>query len=931
MTEGPPGGVSPRRRRNWRDWYIWGLIGGAAAFALGPSLVGARTLISVNFLSYFMPWQAVEGNVAVGHQLCQSDTVDSVMPSIHFIKQQVLSGHLGSWQNLQGGGGPMSALPNTGLLDPLSLPYWILPLRWAPGFVVLLCWAAAIAGTYLFLRRLSVGRPAATVAGFVFATSGFMVMWSNWPQTRTAALVPLLFWAIERVITRARSGDLALLGAIFASMLLGGFPQVTGYALYLGGAYFVVRVLLLHRGPQRLRAAARPAAMAVGGLALGGGLSAVQMLPFLRFYQDSSFGYRQGFSGSGEPFSSLTSVIAPGTNGLCVVPVKGPPATFGGYPIELVAYVGAAALVLALAAAVVRTGRGDENRAVTGFFVVGAVVISALCFGPGWVRTLPDHLPIFNNTVIDRIRSVMGFAFAVLAGFGFDRLTAGGGEAGERRFRLVPWSGVIALGAAVVGLFAIRDSHRAAFRGGYLGTWTHAATPAFVLLAISLAAALVAGLVRRGTAAGWANRAAFVVLPVLVVAQGTQFFHTVMPGDSPSSFYPDTPDHQFLEAHVGPDRVASANLTLYPSTGFYYGLRFPTGHQFNDGAWNQLLTSVYKGVMLTPTSSDFGGDISPSTIGRQPILDQMAVKYFAFPPTELDGSVAPLPPAPGSASTAGGPVTCRVPGGPIRGVEVKLAAPLSGSVAHTGPTVDVTVSSGTTTIRSGIYTGSALAPGQVIEIPVAGEDLPLDSPTLVSLSASNAAQPLVLAAAGGGEAVCSPIQPVDDGLKLVFAYPGAVIYQRQSSLPRIRWDSDTVVRTTPQTQLAAMEAGLAANTVLLAAPGPPGSGLPASIQILSDGDRISAEVRAAGSGYLVVGDAMQVPGWSVAVDGRPARMVPADYSMVAVAVPAGTHKVTFTYTAPGEEAGALITGLALLIAAGCVWWDVSRRRSKYLA
>jgi uncharacterized membrane protein YfhO len=127
-----------------------------------------------------------------------------------------------------------------------------------------------------------------------------------------------------------------------------------------------------------------------------------------------------------------------------------------------------------------------------------------------------------------------------------------------------------------------------------------------------------------------------------------------------------------------------------------------------------------------------------------------------------------------------------------------------------------------------------------------------------------------------------------------------------------------------------MRTGLDANTVLLASPGPPGSGLPAAIQILSDGDRISTEVRAAGSGYLVIGDAMQVPGWSVTIDGRPARIIPADYAMVAVAVPAGTHKVTFTYAAPGEEAGAVITCLALLIGAGCVWWDVSRRRRKSL-
>ena len=278
---GEPSGDSPTQPRSWRDWYVLALAAGAAVFCLGPSLVGARTLISVNFLTEFLPWSA-SGNRSVGHQFCQSDTVDSVMPAIAYTRQQVFSGHLGSWQSITAGGGPMSALPNQGLLDPLSLPYWIMPLRWSPAFVALLCWVAAIGGTYLFLRRLSVSRAAATLAGFVFATSGFMVMWTNWPQTRTAALIPALFWATDRIATDAKPRDVVLLAAVIASMLLGGFPEVTGFGLYGAGAYFAVRTLSLDWGAWA--AVAKRVGLAAGGLVLGGALSAVQMLPFAEFY-----------------------------------------------------------------------------------------------------------------------------------------------------------------------------------------------------------------------------------------------------------------------------------------------------------------------------------------------------------------------------------------------------------------------------------------------------------------------------------------------------------------------------------------------------------------------------------------------------------------------------------------------------------------------
>jgi len=96
------------------------------------------------------------------------------MPGISYFRSQLFQGHLVGWQNLVVGGEPLGSVPNLGLLDPLSLPYFVLPLWLAPAFVKLLEIIVAVGGTYLFLRRLDLSRPAATLAGFIFATSGFM-------------------------------------------------------------------------------------------------------------------------------------------------------------------------------------------------------------------------------------------------------------------------------------------------------------------------------------------------------------------------------------------------------------------------------------------------------------------------------------------------------------------------------------------------------------------------------------------------------------------------------------------------------------------------------------------------------------------------------------------------------------------------------------
>ena len=68
------------------------------------------------------------------------------MPGIAYVRAQIFSGHLASWQSLVGGVDHFRASPDLGLLDPLSLPYFVLPLWLAPAFVVLLTWIVAIGG-----------------------------------------------------------------------------------------------------------------------------------------------------------------------------------------------------------------------------------------------------------------------------------------------------------------------------------------------------------------------------------------------------------------------------------------------------------------------------------------------------------------------------------------------------------------------------------------------------------------------------------------------------------------------------------------------------------------------------------------------------------------------------------------------------------------
>ena len=62
---------------------------------------------------------------------------------------------------------------------------------------------------------------------------------------------------------------------------------------------------------------------------------------------------------------------------------------------------------------------------------------------------------------------------------------------------------------------------------------------------------------------------------------------------------------------------------------------------------------------------------------------------------------------------------------------------------------------------------------------------------------------------------------------------------------------------------------------------------------------------------VVLGD-QWAPGWSVAIDGRPARALQADMVLRGVVVPAGRHEVVWSYRVPGLRAGAALSGAGLL-------------------
>ena len=312
----------------WASVVVFALVG------IGSPLLGRAVFLGTDILARYPPWAASGMGEGTATNNWIGDTIDFFVPQMSLIKHSLLGGDLALWNPYVVGGAALGALPDSGLFSPVSWVWFLVPDSYAPGAAKLVEIAVAVAGMALFTRRLGLSSAAQAVSSLVFVSSGFMIAWTNWPQTRVAALVPLLFWATDRAVCQRRWGDALALAFVLASMLLGGFPAIVGYAVYGVMGYAVVRLV-------SLRASAvewlRAAGLGISGAALGVGLAAWQLVPFaVNAISVVDFSSRAQATYMHLAWSALSTAVVPEILGGVAEPSWGGSAN----PIERFSYLG---------------------------------------------------------------------------------------------------------------------------------------------------------------------------------------------------------------------------------------------------------------------------------------------------------------------------------------------------------------------------------------------------------------------------------------------------------------------------------------------------------------------------------------------------------------------------------------------------------------
>ncbi|SDM36348.1 hypothetical protein [Actinomyces ruminicola] len=934
------GGAGDRDRapdRGRRADLILAAVGWVALLCLivvvvVPGLCSSSVFLGSENLARNAPW-GPELSAEDPTNYFIGDTIDSVTPTSILVSEEMSRGNLAEWDPYISGGAQSASLPNTGMLSPLSLPWWFLPATAANAGVKIMEIASIALGMYLLLRRRW-GLPCATVpvATMVFSTSGFMLAWTNWPQTRVAALLPLLFWATDRLAVHSRWRDMVPMALVVASMLLGGFPAVTAYGIYTAVAYFLCRTIVVsQRWKERWAGLLRSAL----GCLLGLGLTAVQMLPFVYFSTHYVNFESRSFGGSTLPFLSLATVVVPDLLGT----PQFEDFIWSINPVEGMSYIGVAAMGLA-AIGILLLRRDDVPRGV--LFPITAITLivgSAVYFG-GPFGELIQLLPAMSTSLIGRMRSVLGFFLALLAALGM---------AGLMRFPSPrQWLTCLRVdlrsgGAYRLGLFvrfvavvllvvpvarAVVDAHAEQVGQGNLAFASGVAKEAVVLAVLSSAAMLLAWWSRR-----WFVRGpAVVAVIVLVAGPATSTAMSWWPISSSNTFYPVTVTHAYLDANLGEDRYASVGFAMQPGTSSAYQERALGGHTFTSPQWHQLLRAVDDSYFLTQTYSSLSSDNLVSS-AASPILDRLGVRYLVAAPNEL---------LPGRPEDVSQPVSTQVVvdgsasahtqtfTGPVRGVSLHVIGQ-SGLPEHPGRlTVRMVAEDGqvlaeTSTVISGVDSNHWVA----LPDYAAAEDQGWNLEILLEETTAS----ITLGADELGDAVVSLMRPQEDGLEVVQTGESTVI-ERTTALSRVRWASASVVVEDPDERVATMASSVDLHdTVILEHFDDeqlvtPDSEATVSVEDVStDHQRIT--VTTTGTGWVVIDDPLRDDGWSVTVDGGAAELVEAEHVGGAVYIDgAGTHTIDLVYSTPWRTAGLAITFasvlVVVLICAGAVVSDKHR-------
>lgn len=386
-----------------------------------PAIAGAFVLLALPFLVF---WP-----VALGQQIWVGGDFSTLhYPYFVVNTEQWRQGHIPLWNPYIYAGAPLAASQEGSSFYPLNIVLWLtMPPSRAMGYSVLVHLALTGLAMFTFLRSLRLHPAAALLGGLTLQFGGFaMSHLGHLVILRALPWIGFGLYSYNRWADSRSGGFLAGIAASVGMLWLSGHPQTILYGMLLVGTYFLF-------GRRVTSGVVLPG---LGAIALGAGLSAIQVLPGLSLWLSREY---CTLNECGPDFHGALSLHPTYLLTLLF------PNTRQGTYAEMIGYVGVASLLLG-AVSLLHRERAQQAK-TRGFFALWAGVALFLSFGR-FVPFLPDWLalvPVYGELSRVPSRHLLEFScsMAVLAALGLDGLLQG---------RLLAKLGRAAIAALLVSL-----------------------------------------------------------------------------------------------------------------------------------------------------------------------------------------------------------------------------------------------------------------------------------------------------------------------------------------------------------------------------------------------------------------------------------------------------------------------------------------------
>lgn len=533
-----------------------------------------------------------------------------------------LHGHVPWWNQYEGLGSPLAGEMQAASFFPPTVF-----LLLSNGQVLSHLAVELVAGlsTYFLLRRLLLGRAAATAGGIAFGLNGTYA-WLSHAPANPVAFLPMLLLGVElaadtNVSGRARAW--AVMGVALALSIYAGFPETAYVDGLLVAVWVIVRAVQLH-------SAWRTFLLTIAkGVVLGLLLAAPLLIAFLDYLPHAYLGAHSGaFGATSLPRGAFSQTFLPYVygpiNGFSPNDATGTLTTIWG---SVGGYITFSVLILALVGLY-----GSRLRAIRLTLLIWTIVSFGRTYGVEPFQHIVNALPAMGDVAFFRYSDPSWeLALIILAAFGLD----------EAIRDLVPrwWILFSALATFVLWVLIANGARSEIHR--LVGAAHHQAwaTAAVWWALATVCLILVAALLLHG-------RTRALVLVAMVSLDAVVMF-AVPELSAPRSATIDPAPVAFLQTHLASNRYYSI-APIQPNYGSYFAV---SSLDVNDlpvpKLWSTFVTEkldpnaipiVFNGSMRKDPQ---GSTALAEFALHLPAFEAAGVKYLVVPP----GTVLPPLPA----------------------------------------------------------------------------------------------------------------------------------------------------------------------------------------------------------------------------------------------------------------------------------------------